>query len=118
MAGTLTLGGMADGTAAGNLDFGPNTVNGLRIIGKVVEVKLEANVDFTITVPSEAVQWAAFFNTAASAPEVKVGSNLIATTSGMPVSAKGHLSVPVAAGMTELKLKAASPPEPFNVVFV
>ena len=118
MAGSLTLGGMADNTAAGNLDYGPSTVNGKRVIGQINEVKLEANVDLVLKVPSEAVQWAAFFSTASSAPEVKVGSNLITTANGMPVASQGHLSVPIYSSVTELKFKAATPPEPFFVIFI
>ena len=118
MAGTLTLGGMADNTSAGNFDFGPSSVNGKRVIGQITEVKLESNVDFVIKVPSEAVQWAAFFGVGSSAPEVKIGSNLITTTNGMPVAAQGHISIPLYSGITELKFKGGTVPEPFLVVFV
>ena len=119
MAGSLTLGGMSDGLLSGQSTFGPNTVNGKRAIGETLEVTLEANVDYTVKIPSEAVQWAAFFPfTGSIAAEVKVGSNLVATASGMPVLAQGHVSVPLASAITELKLKSASPPPAFQLVFV
>src|SRR5271169_1207513 len=117
MAGSLTLGGMAYGGASGGLPYGPSTVSGKRIIEEVIEVVLEANVDYVVKIPVEAVQWVAFFGVGSSAPEVKVGSNLVTTANGMPVAAQGFSSNPVASGMTELKFKSASPPSSFQLAF-
>lgn len=118
MAGSLTLGGMAAGQPGGSLTFGPMTVAGTEAVSEVVNVALEANVDFAVKVPSGAKQWAAFFTAGSSAPEVKVGSNLITTANGMPVPALGFVSAPVLSGMTEVKFKAVSPPSMFQLVFV
>ena len=118
MAGSLTLGGMVAGLPSGNMDFGPASVNGKRTIGDVIEVLLEANVDYVVKIPSEAKQWAVFFVTASSAAEIKVGSNLVTTTNGMPVAAQGFASNPVPSGMTELKFKSPSPPSSFQLAFI
>ena len=120
MAGSLTLGGMADGTLSGNYDYGPLTVAGKRVISEVREVVLEANVDYSIKVPSEAVQWAAFFTFpgTGSGGEVKVGSNVASTTAAIGFPAQGFKSEPILSSTTELKFRAPSPPAAFNVVFV
>lgn len=119
MAGSLTIGGMADGLLIGSIDIGPLTIAGKRAIGEVIEITLEANVDFVVKVPSEAVAYAVMFTfSASSAPEVKVGSNLVTTTNGMPVPAQGFFAAPLYSTITELKLKAATPPGAFQLVFV
>lgn len=118
MAGTLTLGGMADGLLVGQETIGPLSMNGKRAIGKIEEVTLEANVDYVVKVPSEAVAYAVTFTFASSAPEVKVGSNLVTTANGMPIPAQGFMAAPVVSGMTELKFKAVSPPSVFQLVFI
>ena len=120
MAGALTLGGMADGLLIGQTIIGPNTMAGKRAIGEILEIELVANTDYTIKVPSEAVAYAISFTFSSSgaATEVKVGSNLVATTNGMPVPAQGWMVVPIISGLTELKLKAPSAPAAFNLTFV
>lgn len=118
MAGSLTLAGMAAGLLAGEVVVGPSTITGKANIAEVLNVTLEANVDFAVKVPSEAVAWAALFTFASTAPEVKVGSNLVTTANGMPVPAQGFVCAPVMSGMTELKFKAVSPPSMFQLVFI
>lgn len=118
MAGSLTLGGMSAGQLAGSMTLGPATVTGKTIGSEVIEITLEANVDFAVKIPPEKTQWAVFFTFASSAPEVKVGSNLVTTANGMPVPAQGFVSAPIVSGMTELKFKAVSPPSVFQLVFI
>jgi hypothetical protein len=118
MAGTLTLGGMADGLLVGQETVGPLSMNGKRAIGKIEEVTLEANVDYTIKVPSEAVAYAISFTFTTSSPEVKIGSNLVMTTNGMPVPSQGFFAAPLLSTITELKFKAATPPSAFQLIFI
>ena len=119
MSGTLTLGGMADGLLIGQETVGPLSMNGKRALGKIEEVTLEANVDYVIKVPSEAVAYAiAFTFSASSSPEVKVGSNLVTTTNGMPVPSQGFFAAPLLSTITELKFKAVTPPSAFQLVFI
>lgn len=119
MAGTLTLGGMADGLLIGNVDIGPASMNGKRAIGEIIEVVLETNVDYVIKVPSEAEAFAVMFTfSASSKPEVKIGSNLSATATGFPVPAQGFMALPIYTGTTELKFKAPTPPGAFQLVFI
>ena len=40
------------------------------------------------------------------------------TANGMPLPAQGWFAAPIYGGITELKLKAASPPAAFNLTFV
>ena len=117
MAGSLTLGGMADGLLAGELVIGPASMNGKQAISEVLNVILAANVDSTIVVPSEAVGYCCIFE-GSSAAEIKIGSNLIGTANGMPVSAQGFLALPLWSGITELKFKSAAPPSMFQLVFI
>ena len=118
MSGSLTLGGMCDGLNSGEIVVGPTSVNGKRVIGSLTEVNMEANVDYVVKVPTEAVQWFMCFGTASSAPELKVGSNLVTTTNGMPIAAQGFASCPLYSSVTELKLKATSAPVAFQLGFV
>jgi hypothetical protein len=111
---------MADGLLIGNIDIGPLTIAGKRAIGEVLEVTLEANVDYVVKVPSEAVAYALTFtfNTTGAATEVKVGSNLVTTANGMPLAAQGFFAAPLLSSITEVKFKAVSPPSAFQLVFV
>ena len=120
MAGTLTLGGMSDGVLVGEIVIGPNSINGNRAIGDVLEITLEANVDYTVKVPSEAQAFAVIFSygKGGTAGEVKVGSNLVATANGFPIPSESWFGGRLWSGITELKFKAASPPAAFNLVFV
>ena len=119
MAGSLTLGGMAAGLLAGEVVVGPSTVAGKEANTEIINVTLAANVDTSVPVPTGAVQWAVFFPFEGSSPaEVKVGSNLVATASGMPVPALGFASAGVTSTVTELKFKSAVPPSTFQVVFI
>jgi hypothetical protein len=118
MAGTLSLGGMADGLLVGQVIIGPSTMGGKAAISEIINVSLEANVDFAIKVPAEAVAYAVTFTFASAPAEVKIGSNLITTTNGMPVPASGWLCNPLYSTITELKFKAATPPSIFQVVFI
>jgi hypothetical protein len=111
---------MADGLLIGQTIIGPNTMAGKRAIGEILEVELVANTDYVVKVPPEAVAYALSFtfNSTGAATEVKVGSNLIATTSGMPIPAQGWMVAPIFSSITELKLKAVSPPAAFNLTFI
>ncbi len=119
MAGTLTLGGQSDGLLSGGMVFGPSSINGRRAIGYDTEVLLVANVDYSIVLPTEAVAYAVWFTFGGEATgEIKIGSNLVATSSGMPVKAEGFFAAPIASTMTELKFKSASPPAAFQVSII
>jgi hypothetical protein len=119
MAGSLNLGGMADGLLIGQVTIGPSTVSGKEAISEVISITLEANVDFVVKVPTNAVQFACIFTFEPTNPgEVKIGSNLSATTTGFPVLAQGFLSLPLTSGTTELKFKSATPPPVFSLVFI
>ena len=118
MSGTLSLGGMADGLLIGQVIVGPSTMAGKAAISEIINVSLEANVDFAVKVPAEAVAYAVTFTFTGSPAEVKIGSNLVTTTNGMPVPASGWLCLPIYSTMTELKFKAATPPSIFQVVFI
>lgn len=119
MSGTLSLVGMADGLLIGNVDVGPVTTNGKRVIGEILEVQLEANVDYVVKIPSEAVSYALVFTFSTVTPgEIRVGSNLVATASGMPVATTSWFKTDVPSGMTELKFKASAPPAAFQLIFI
>lgn len=119
MSGSLTLGGMADGLLSGQSTFGPSTITGNESISETINVELTANIDYTIKVPGAAVAFACFFTfQGQSGVELKLGSNLNATTGGFPVKAEGFLALPVAPGVTELKFRSATPPPTFQLVFI
>ena len=50
--------------------------------------------------------------------ELKLGSNLSATSTGFVLSAQGFCALPLASGVTELKFKSATPPPVFQLTFV
>lgn len=119
MAGSLTLGGIADGLLIGQVTIGPNTVSGKAAIGEVINCELTPNVDFVIKVPSEAVQFACIFTFAGEgATAVSFRTNLNSSDTGFPIPAQGWCSMPVASGVTELRLKAPSPPPLFQITFI
>ena len=119
MAGSMNLTGMADGLLIGQVTIGPSTVSGKEAISEVINIELVANTDYSVKVPASAVQFACIFTFEPTNPaEVKLGSNLSATTTGFPVLAQGFLSLPIASGTTELKFRSASPPPVFQLVFV
>jgi hypothetical protein len=119
MAGSLTLGGMADGLLAGQITIGPSTIAGKAANSEMLNVELVANIDTVVKVPPEAVAFAVLFTFAATSPaEVKIRTNLNNADVGLPVPASGWLQMPVASGVTELKFKAASPTAFFQLVFV
>ena len=119
MAGSLTLGGMADGLLIGQITVGPSTINGKENIGEVINATLEANVDFVVKVPAGAVAWACVFTFKGEAPgEVKVRTNLNNADTGMPIGTEGFAAQRLASGVTELKFKSASPPSIFQLTFI
>ena len=118
MAGTLTLGGMADGLLAGELVIGPASMNGKQAISEILNVTLEAKVEQSFKVPSEAVAFACVFTFVgySSVPSVKIGSNLVAV--GYPVPAAGWMTLPLETGVTELKFKSETATSMFTLIFV
>ncbi len=119
MAGSLTVGGMSDGLLVGQVTVGPNTMSGKRQIGDLVEITLEANVDYVVKVPSEAVAFVVVFTFTGTAPgEVKLRTNLNNADTGLPILSQGWFALPLYTGVTELKFKAASPPQPFQLSFI
>lgn len=119
MAGQLTLGGLADGLLIGELVIGPSTMAGTEAISEVFNVELAANVDYVVKVPAGAKAFACVFTFSGEpGPELKLGSNLSATTTGFATVAQGFLAFPVYSGVTELKFKSAAPPPTFQVTFI
>jgi hypothetical protein len=119
MAGSLTLGGMADGLVAGQVTVGPSTMTGKQAISEVINLELEANVDKKIAVPPEAVAFAFLFTfTGSEGPEVKLRTNKNEADGGFPLIAQGWGAMPLAAGIKELIFKAATAPKLFQLVFV
>lgn len=119
MAGSLTIGGMADGLLIGKVTIGPSTMTGAEAISEVINLELVANVDSVVKVPPGATAVAVIFTFAAtSAAELKLGSNLCATATGFPVPAEGWLCLPLTSETTELKFKSAAAPAVFQLVFI
>jgi len=119
MAGSLTLAGMADGLLIGQVTVGPNTMTGAESISEVINCELATNVDFVVKVPTNARAFACMFTFGGEAPpELKLGSNLSATSTGFVTTAQGFLALPLTTGVTELKFKAPSPPPVFQLVFI
>ena len=118
MAGTLTLGGMADGLLSGQVTVGPFSMNGKQAISEVINVELAANVDTAIKVPPEAVAYAVSFAFVSSPAEVKLGSNLSATSTGLSVLAQGFIALPLNTGVTEVKFRSPGPPPTFQLIFI
>jgi hypothetical protein len=118
MAGTLTLGGMADGLLIGEVVIGPASMNGNQAISEILNLTLEAKVEQSVKVPSEAVAFACVFTFVAlsGAPSVKLGSNLVAV--GYPIPARGWLALPIESGTTELKFKSETATSMFQLVFI
>lgn len=119
MSGSLTLGGMADGLLIGQVTVGPATMAGAESISEVINCELVANTDFVVKVPVNARAFACIFTfSGESPPELKLGSNLSATSTGFATTAQGFLALPLYSGITELKFKAAAVPPVFQVVFI
>jgi hypothetical protein len=119
MAGSLTLGGMADGLLIGQVTVGPSTVAGKAAISEIINCELTPNTDFVVKVPPEAVQFAGIFTfSGETATQVTLRTNLNAGDTGLPVPAQGWFSMPVGSGVTELRFKASSPPPVFQLTFI
>jgi hypothetical protein len=114
MASSLTLGGLASNLPGGQAIFGPNTVTASKATPEIQNVELEAGVEKKIPLPSEAVQWAVFFQYEGSPPEVTIKSG----ASSLVVPALGFASAPVAAGVKELGFKAATVPKVFQLAVI
>ena len=117
MAGQLTLGGGASNIPGGSFIAGPSTVTGTKSQAEIINVELEAGVEKKVPLPSEAVQWAAFFQFQTAALTVTVKTNA-AGDGVMSFSAQGFVSAPIAAGVTELAFKAATAPKVFQLVVI
>lgn len=119
MAGSLTLGGMADGLLIGQVTVGPNTVSGKAAISEIINCELAPNTDFVVKVPGEAVQVAGIFTIGGEqASQVTLRTNLDSADGGLPMVAQGFFSIPLASGVTELRFRAVSPPNTFQIVFI
>jgi hypothetical protein len=119
MAGSLTLGGMADGLLIGQVTVGPSTVSGKAAISEIVNCELTPNVDFAVKVPPEAVQFAVVFTfTGGEAPAVTLRTNLNTGDTGFPIPAQGWFALPVASSVTELRFKTSAPPPVFQLTFI
>jgi hypothetical protein len=110
---------MADGLLAGQVTLGPWFMAGKEAISEILNITLTANTDYVVPVPNAAVAFACSFTfEGEAAPEMKLGSNLNATTGGFPVKAEGFLILPLAAGTTELRFRAATAPPVFQLAFI
>jgi hypothetical protein len=119
MAGSLTVGGMADGLVIGQVTIGPSTMTGKQAISDVVNIELAANTDFKVSVPPEAVAFAFLFTFSGSeAPEVKLRTDKNEGDGGYPLIAQGWGAMPLAASIKTLIFKAATAPKLFQLVFV
>lgn len=119
MAGSLTIGGMADGLLIGNVTIGPSTITGKAQISEIINCELTANTDFVVKVPTEAVAFAVIFTYTGESPgEVKFRTNLDIGDAGIPVPSQGFAALGIYSGVTELKFKSTSPPPVFQLVFV
>jgi hypothetical protein len=119
MAGSLTLGGMADGLLIGQVTVGPNTVSGKAAISEIINCELAPNTDFVVRVPGEAVQVAGIFTIGGEqVSQVTLRTNLDSGDTGLAMLAQGFFSLPLASGVTELRFRAVSPPDTFQVIFI
>lgn len=117
MAGQLTLGGAAFGTAGGGWIFGPNTVSGTKSKPELTNIELEAGVELKVKLPPEAVAWAIGFEFVSGPPTVTIKTN-VAGDGVMSCPAQGFFSKMVATGETELAFKCASAPKVFQLAVI
>jgi hypothetical protein len=93
-------------------------MNGKQAISEIINVELAANVDSSFKVPPEAVAYAVSFSFVGSPAEVKLGSNLSATATGLVVNAQGFVALPLGSGVTEVKFRSTGTPPTFQLIFI
>ena len=115
MAGSLTLGGMADNLPAGGFLVGPVTVSGTKSTPEIMNIELTSGVALKVPLPPEARQWAVFFQFAGAAPgEVFIECGTVE----MGIPARDFACSPIPAGVTEMYFFAASAPKLFQLVVI